>query len=43
VEAKLRDGRPLIAALSEDRLYDTGARIGFDFDLGRAQLFPVEI
>jgi multiple sugar transport system ATP-binding protein len=40
VEVKLRDGAPLIAALSEDRIYDTGARIGFDFDPARAQLFP---
>ena len=40
VEVKLRDGEPLIAALSEDRIYQTGARIGFDFDPGRAQLFP---
>ena len=32
VEVMLRDGEPLIAALSENRIYDTG----------RAQLFPVE-
>jgi hypothetical protein len=43
VEAKLRAGRPLIAALSEDRFYNTGTRIGFDFDPGRAQLVSVEI
>ena len=42
VEVKLRDGEPLIAALSEDRIYDTGARIGFEFDPARAQLFPME-
>jgi multiple sugar transport system ATP-binding protein len=40
VEVRLRDGEPLIAALSEDRIRDTGARIGFD--PARAQLFPME-
>ncbi|KPP91433.1 MAG: multiple sugar transport system ATP-binding protein [Rhodobacteraceae bacterium HLUCCA08] len=40
VEVTLKDGAPLIAALSEDRVYEPGARIGFDFDPGRAQLFP---
>ena len=38
----LRDGEPLIAALSEDRVYEPGAQIGFDFNTERAQLFPAE-
>ena len=42
VEVKLKDGEPLIAALSEDRIYEPGERIGFDFDTERAQLFPPE-
>jgi len=42
VEVRLIDGEPLIAALSEDRIYEPGARIDFDFDIDRAQLFPPE-
>lgn len=42
VEVRLKDGEPLIAALAEDRVYDVGTPIGFDFDLERAQLFPRE-
>ena len=42
VEVRLKDGEPLIAALAEDRIYDPGATIGFDFDAERAQLFPPE-
>ena len=42
VEVALKDGKPLIAALSEDRVYATGTQIGFDFDVGKAQLFPRE-
>jgi len=42
VEVRLKDGKPLIAALSEDRIYKVGERIGFDFDSDRALLFPPE-
>jgi len=42
VEVRLKDGEPLIAALSEDKIYDPGQQIGFDFDTERAQLFPSE-
>ncbi|TYB81145.1 ABC transporter ATP-binding protein [Maritimibacter fusiformis] len=42
VEVTLEDGEPLIAALSEDRIYQSGEKIGFDFDTGHAQLFPPE-
>jgi len=39
VEVRLKDGEPLIAALSEDRVYESGTSIGFDFDPAHAQLF----
>ena len=42
VEVTLKDGEKLIAALSEDRIYAPGERIGFDFDPDRALLFPTE-
>ena len=42
VEVTLKDGEKLIAALSEDRIYAPGQRIGFDFDPDRALLFPTE-
>ena len=42
VEVTLKDGEKLIAALSEDRVYQPGERIGFDFDTERALLFPPE-
>ncbi len=40
IEVKLRDAERLVAALTEDRIHETGARIGFDFNPGRAQPPP---
>ena len=42
VEVRLKDGGKLIAALSEDRVYEPGTKIGFDFDTDRALLFAPE-
>jgi multiple sugar transport system ATP-binding protein len=42
VEVRLKNGEPLIAALSEDVIYQPGHEIGFDFDPSRTQLFPPE-
>ena len=42
VEIALKDGNPLIAALSHDAVFDTGAQMNLDFDPDRAHLFPNE-
>ena len=42
VEVRLKDGGKPIAALSEDRVYEPGTKIGFDFDADRALLFAPE-
>ncbi|MCB1355602.1 MAG: ABC transporter ATP-binding protein, partial [Maritimibacter sp.] len=42
VEVRLKDGGKLIAALSEDRVYEPGEKIGFNFDSDRALLFAPE-
>ena len=36
------NGGKLIAALSEDRVYEPGEKIGFNFDSDRALLFAPE-
>jgi len=40
VEVTLKDGNPLIAALSQDAVFDLGAQVNLDFDPDRAHLFP---
>jgi multiple sugar transport system ATP-binding protein len=40
VEATLKDGKPLIAALSRDAVFPIGAEISLTFDPAQAHLFP---
>ena len=42
VDVGLRDGSSLIAAISEDRVLNTGTPISLTFDSTRAHLFPDE-
>ena len=42
VEVTLKDGNPLIAALSHDAVFDIGAQMNLDFDPDKAHLFPNE-
>jgi multiple sugar transport system ATP-binding protein len=41
VEATLKDGNPLIAALSHDAVFALGSQMNLDFDPDKAHLFPV--
>lgn len=40
VEVTLKDGNPLIAALSHEAAFDLGAQMNLDFDPDQAHLFP---
>ncbi len=40
VDVGLRDGSNIIAAISEDRVLETGTSIGLAFDAAKAHLFP---
>ncbi len=42
VNVALASGGNVLAALSEDRAFDLGAEVAFDFDAARAHLFPHE-
>ena len=42
VEVTLNDGKPLIAALSQDRVFNLGAVVALDFDPAAAHLFKHE-
>ena len=42
VEIALKDGNPLIAALSQDAVFDLGAQMNLDFDPDKAHLFQPE-
>ena len=42
VDVGLKDGTSIIAALSEDRVLDTGQHIELRFDPGQSHLFPYE-
>jgi multiple sugar transport system ATP-binding protein len=42
VEVTLKDGNPLIAALSQDAVFDLGAKMNVDFDPEKAHLFLPE-
>ena len=40
VEVTLKDGNPLIAALSQDAVFPLGQQVNLDFDPAKAHLFP---
>jgi multiple sugar transport system ATP-binding protein len=42
VEITLKDGKPLIAALSQDAVFELGAPVNLSFDPKQAHLFPKE-
>ena len=42
VEVTLKNGKPLIAALSHDAVFPLGAAVNLEFDPARAHLFPRE-
>lgn len=42
VEITLKDGSPLIAALSHDAVFPLGAAVNLNFDPAKAQVFPRE-
>jgi multiple sugar transport system ATP-binding protein len=41
VEVTLKDGNPLIAALSQDAIFPLGTPVNLSFDPDKAHLFPV--
>jgi multiple sugar transport system ATP-binding protein len=40
LDVTLKDGSPLIAALSQDAIFEVGAPVNLTFDLDKAHLFP---
>jgi multiple sugar transport system ATP-binding protein len=42
LEIALKDGKPLIAALAQDAVYELGAQVNLDFDPAKAHLFRPE-